>query len=174
MHSNRSKKSQGGIELGKKMTTYTEYIDSALMRSKYDHEGNEIRTNILGAIERAGDNKWWKSDDPLEAARGQLYENILIIPPGLFHTGLNLLLDRPVWDHEICFCIEDLREEGKVAIERRKKGIRNSDEQKLEAYLRGFSKGCELAEEICSKNDPTGKKAQSVRDALKVEGYDVL
>ncbi|VVB59632.1 Uncharacterised protein [uncultured archaeon] len=72
---------------------------------------------LLSAMEKYGDNKWWLSENPVIIARYQLFENTCMVPDiGKILVGLQKLLGRPVYHHDLAFDVEGLREEAKVAI----------------------------------------------------------
>lgn len=106
--------------------------------------------NLRRAMQKYGQNYWWESDDPVQIAMYQIFEEILMVDPDKFHEGLERLLGRPVFTHEMGLNLEGLREEAGLGIKRLKKGIGTSDEYKQTAVR----KSIEMLEDYCKK---TGK-----------------
>lgn len=75
----------------------------------------EIVNLIVGEItvEQAtelGESKWWEQFTESQAAFFQLHQDKLCMPFDLFHKGIEVLLDRPVWTHEFA-SVDSLRKE---------------------------------------------------------------
>ncbi len=77
---------------------------------------------VLEVVARYGDNKWWLSKDPMEAARYQIFEDALLVDYRFFHKGLEKLLGRKVFEVEFGFNAEGIQEEAQQAIEARDAG----------------------------------------------------
>jgi len=56
------------------------------------------------------DTKWWETMSLANAAKVQLYVDLLIMPFAKFHEGAEALLGRPVWTHEFALA-DELRAE---------------------------------------------------------------
>ncbi len=82
----------------------------------------ENRRNILETMKKYGDNKWWRSKDPIYVARYQVFEPILMVPFDKYHKGIEKLLGRPVYTHEFGLDYEGLKREAEEAIRKLKKG----------------------------------------------------
>lgn len=92
--------------------TNKEYID---FLDKVDD--SEILTRILKTMEKYGENNWWCSKDKRELGYMQLHEDTLLISFNEFHQGIEKLLNRPVWTHELGTNFEQLKQEAKEAWE---------------------------------------------------------
>lgn len=98
-----------------------------------------------------GDYHWWLSDNPVEIAMNQLFEDVLLVDFGGFHKGVEELLGRPVWTHEFGYLNhKGLQEEAKNALhgftneeraENTRKGLRT-----LIDYCKRTGKPCFLLE----------------------------
>ncbi|MEK6899767.1 MAG: hypothetical protein AABX05_01455, partial [Nanoarchaeota archaeon] len=75
-----------------------------------------------------GDYKWWRSQDPVEVAMYQIFQEYLLVDFSLFHNGIEKLLDRLVFTHELALNHEGLKEEAKQAIGRYLQGMGVTDE----------------------------------------------
>ena len=121
-----------------------------------------------------GDNHWWESDDPTQVAMYQIFEDILMTDFSKFHEGLETIVGRPVYTHEMGMNVEGLRKEARLGIERLKKGIGTSDEYKETAVR----KSIEMLEDYCQR---TGKQFLKVdlteasdrdENGIDQSGYD--
>ena len=83
----------------------------------------EKRQTALSTMSKYGNNRWWMSDDAVYAARYQLFEDILLLPPDFYLQGVVKLLGRQVFDFEVRWNLESIRHEAKEAIELREKGL---------------------------------------------------
>ena len=82
------------------------------------------RRNIRRVMDKYGDNMWWRSDDQIEIAKYQVFEDILMVPFGLYHESIEKLLGRPVYNIEMRSSnIENLRNEARDAIELHENGL---------------------------------------------------
>ena len=76
----------------------------------------ENQSAIREAIISYGDYHWWLSDNIVEIAMNQLFEEVLLVDFDLFHEGVEEFLGRPVWTHEFGLNVEELREEAYKAM----------------------------------------------------------
>lgn len=134
------------------MINYMAEINEDYIRERFGED--LLPENVValkGAMEKYGDNHWWESKDPIEIAMYQIFEDILMAEFSKFHEGLEKLLGRPVFTHELGLDIRGLREEAKLGIKRLKRGIGTSDEYKETAVRRSI----EMLEDYCRR---TGKQ----------------
>ena len=89
----------------------TKYVDDNL-----DELLPEVRKNAEEVIAKYPNNKWWRLDDPIEIAKYQLFEEILMVDFSTFHEGVEKLLGRPVFTHEFGLNYDGLKEEATKAI----------------------------------------------------------
>ena len=82
----------------------------------------EERKEVLTVLNKYGDNKWWRSEDSVEVARYQLFESRLLVDFSLFREGLEQLLGRPVYTHELGLAVDEIKAEAKEAIKKLEKG----------------------------------------------------
>ena len=75
---------------------------------------------IKKVMKKYGDNNWWLSGDPVEVAKNQIFEDILLVPFSTFHKGMEMLLGRPVWTHEFGLSWDKLQAEVKVIVDKEK------------------------------------------------------
>lgn len=113
------------------------------------------KKSLVETMKKYGENHWWESDDQLTIGMYQLFEPVLMVPFDKFHAGLEKLLDRPVFTHELRINYEGLKEEAQLALRRLKTGIGVSDEQKAEAVKRSI----QMLEDYCKR---TGKQLLKV------------
>jgi len=126
------------------------YVRKHVGREIWSQLSQETRETIKITMEKYRDNRWWESEDPLQIAMYQIFEDILIVDFDKYHQGLEKLVGRPVFTHEFGISREALREEARMGIRRLKKGIGTSDEYKQTAVR----KSIEMLEEFCRR---TGK-----------------
>lgn len=95
---------------------------------------------IIQTVEKYGDDKWWLSNDPIEVAKHQVFEDVLMVEFGMYHEGLRKLLGRPVLTSEISLNNEGLMEEARQVIKAREKGtyVEPTDEQQNEKVARAL------------------------------------
>jgi hypothetical protein len=108
-------------------------------------------SKLINAMRKYGENYWWESKEPVQIAMYQVFEPILMTDFSVYHEGLERLVGRPVFTHEMGLNAEGLREEARLGIRRLKKGIGTSPEYKGEAVMRSIK----MLEDFCKK---TGKK----------------
>jgi hypothetical protein len=82
----------------------------------------ETRKKVLEVMKRHGHNRWWESSDPIYVAKHQIFEDRLLVDFKLFHVGLEKLLGRSVFIHELGLNVRVLRKEANAAIARLEKG----------------------------------------------------
>ncbi|MFA5173551.1 MAG: hypothetical protein WC438_00030 [Candidatus Pacearchaeota archaeon] len=127
-------------------------VNDKYIRAKFGKDlSQENIDNIRNAMLKYGENYWWESKNPVEIAMYQVFEEILMTDFSLFHKGLEKLVGRPVWTHELGLNIEGIREEARLGINRLKTGMGVSYEQRDEAIIRSIK----MLEDYCNK---TGKK----------------
>lgn len=80
------------------------------------------RQTVMRTMEKYGNNRWWRSDDPIEVAYHQLKEPILIVSMGYFRDSLDKLFGRPVRETELVLN-PTLLEEAEEAYKLHKKGL---------------------------------------------------
>ena len=121
----------------------TKYIDDNL-----DELPPENRKNVEETIAKYPNDKCWRSDDPVEIAKYQIFEGILMVEFDKFHEGIEKLLGRPVFTHEFGLNIDGLREEAKKAISLLDSGesLETSEEykiKKVQESVDSLSKYCD-------------------------------
>lgn len=126
-------------------------IDAEYIRARYPNIPRRNIDGLKAAMQKYGDNYWWESEDPIQLAMYQIFEDILMVDFGKFHEGLEKLVGRPVFTHEMGLNPEGLKEEARLGIQRIKKRIGTSEEYKQEAVMRSIK----MLEDYCKK---TGKK----------------
>ncbi|MFQ5771511.1 MAG: hypothetical protein ACE5HX_13315, partial [bacterium] len=100
----------------------------------------------------------WLYTDPLEIAKYQIFEPILMTDFGIFHKGIEQLLGRPVWTHEFGLNTEGLKAEAMKAIERWEAGYKKSSDDYIEDKTQ---ESLIMLEEYCKKS---GKKLIKLKD----------
>lgn len=100
----------------------------------------ETRKLVLKTMAKYGDNHWWDSDDPLEVAVHQVFEDTFLVDDSLFMKGLEKLLGRNVFSHEILFGMDALRKEAVHAIARKEAGfsLERTDDYKRQKFEEGI------------------------------------
>jgi len=101
----------------KKLIAHPAYSQADFIDKNYGELPPQSRKNVLKTMVKYGTNQWWNSQDPVEIAQYQLFEDILMVDFSIFHEGVEKLLDRPVWTHEFGLNNEGLKRETKLAIE---------------------------------------------------------
>lgn len=94
----------------------------------------ETIARVVSTLDKYGDDKWWLSDDKRIIGYFQLNEPIIVVPFDKFHEGLEALLCRPVWTHELGLNYEGLKNEAANAI----LGIERTDEERQDAINAGI------------------------------------
>ena len=74
---------------------------------------------IRAAMKKYGNNRWWESKDPETIARYQFFEDIIMSDFRIYHRGLEILVGRPVYVHELALNREGLTREVQEAIDRK-------------------------------------------------------
>ena len=62
--------------------------------------------------------RWWESTDLVFVAMFQIFEPVLMVDFSDFHVGLEELLGRPVFTHEMGINLNGLKQEAKEAVKR--------------------------------------------------------
>lgn len=70
---------------------------------------------ILAEQDKYGTNRWWLSSIPEVVGYFQLFEDYLMVPIARFQEGLEKLLKRPVFTHELATNREQLKEHARKA-----------------------------------------------------------
>ena len=143
---------------------------------RYGDLDKKSRINIKKAMLSYGNNYWWESKDSRELAMYQVFEKILLTDFSTFHEGLEKLLDRPVWSHELGLNMDGIRNEARLAIERIKEGLGGISEENRETKI---LQSIKMLEDYCKK---TGKQFFKVEltkedsdrnsDGIDTSGYD--
>ncbi|MCX6710120.1 MAG: hypothetical protein NTV63_04195 [Candidatus Woesearchaeota archaeon] len=80
----------------------TQPINDEYIHQRY---GRDLPQENVDSLKRAmakyGDNRWWESEDPVTIAKYQVFERILMSDFSIFSEGLEKLLERPVYTHEL-------------------------------------------------------------------------
>lgn len=131
--------------------------------------------SLKKAMQKYGENYWWESDDPVQIAMYQIFEDILMSDFGKFHEGIEKIVGRSVFTHEFGLNIDGIREEVCLGIERLKKGIGTSDEYRETAVR----KSIEMLEDYCRKTgkkllklELSEKKSERDENGTDISGYD--
>jgi len=97
----------------------TQEINDAYIRERFGADLAPENVDALkGAMQKYGSNHWWESKDPVEVARYQVFEDILMTDFSTFHEGVEKLVGRPVYTHEFGLNVEGVRTEAREAIAR--------------------------------------------------------
>ncbi len=113
------------------------YIRDYAKRRGYEELSKERIEKLRKAMEKYNE-KWWELKDPTEVAKYQIFEDTLLVDLDTFHKGLENLLKRPVYTHEMILNLEGLREEAREAIKRRKRGESLDEKIATEREKRGI------------------------------------
>lgn len=100
----------------------------------WDLQTEESKKTLRAVEEKYGANRWWESDDTLYVLRHQIDEPHLILPLDVYMRVASELLQRPLSHLECAFNREGIRDEIRLAIARKDKGIGQSDEQREAAH----------------------------------------
>lgn len=100
----------------------------------------EKKEVVLKTMAKYGDNHWWDSDDPIEVAVHQVFEDMFLVDDSLFMEGLAKLLGREVFRHEILFSMDALRKEVIDAIVKKEAGfsLEQTDDYKCRKFEEGI------------------------------------
>jgi len=74
------------------------------------------RTVVIETINKYDGNLWWESKDLLYVAMFQIFEPVLMVDFSDFHVGLEELLGRPVFTHEMGLNVDGIKQEAKEAV----------------------------------------------------------
>ena len=98
----------------------TQPINDEYIHQRYSRDlPQENIDNLKRAMAKYGDNRWWESEDPVTIARYQIFENIFMSSTfSIFHEGLEKLLERAVYTHELGLNMKGIRAEASEAIAR--------------------------------------------------------
>jgi len=94
------------------MTTNEEYVDNLLSQSHNQtaEELAQARAHLLEVLAKYGDNHWWESNNKYAIGYYQLNEPYLVVPFDKFHEGLEAIVGRPVYTHELALNVDELKE----------------------------------------------------------------
>lgn len=128
------------------------YIDENL-----DELPPENRKRVEETILKYPNNKWWRSSDPVEIAKYQIFEEILMVKFDIFHEGIEKLLGRPVFTYEFGMNYEGLKKEATKAISLLESGesLETSSNYKAEKVQESVN----LLSDYCDKK---GKKLRVI------------
>ena len=97
----------------------TQEINDAYIRERFGADLAPKNVDALkGAMQKYEGNHWWESKDPVEVAKYQVFEDILMTDFSTFHEGVEKLVGRPVYTHEFGLNVEGVRAEAREAIAR--------------------------------------------------------
>ncbi|MBU0894727.1 MAG: hypothetical protein KKF48_00490 [Nanoarchaeota archaeon] len=99
-------------------------VDENYMKEHYKGMSPKEAREVMKVMQKYGDNHWWESDDPMEIAKHQIFEDVLLTNFKTYHQGLATLIGRSIEVGELSSkkYTEKLRKEAKDAIERGSKG----------------------------------------------------
>lgn len=119
-----------------KMKKIYQQTNNEYIKKRFGSDLSEERIhNLENAIKKYENNYWWESKDPVEIAKYQIFEPILMVDFQKFHEGLEILIRRPVYTHEFALNIEGLRKEVNESIKMINKG-KNLDNRKKDIQER--------------------------------------
>ncbi len=96
-----------------------EEINDNYIRERFGADLAQKNVDALkGAMQKYGNNRWWESKDPVEVARYQVFEDVLMTDFSTFHKSVEKLVGRPVYTHEFGLNVEGVRQEAREAIAR--------------------------------------------------------
>ena len=104
--------------------------------------------SLKSAMLKYGDNYQWESNNPAQVAMYQIFEDVLMVDFSKFHEGLEKIIGRLVFSHELGLNVEGIRKEVCLGIKRLKKGIGTSEEYKETAVR----KSIQMFEDYCKRN----------------------
>jgi hypothetical protein len=96
----------------------TQEINDTYIRGIFGKDLPQKNVNTLKTAMQKYDTKWWESKDPVEVAKYQIFEDILMTNFSTFHEGIEKLVGRPVYTHEFGLNVNGLRQEAREAIAR--------------------------------------------------------
>jgi hypothetical protein len=95
----------------------------------WDQLKEDQKKKVIEVEKKYGTNRWWESNDPYFVVKHQLAERILMVDLDEYHTALNKILEREVYELELLYDTDKLQAEFSQAIIRKSKGIKKSDAQ---------------------------------------------
>lgn len=98
-------------------------------KSKWSKDLPPERLDIIRAAMEKYDTRWWESSDPIEVAKYQLFEDILLTDFPTFHKGVEVLVGRAVYICEFSLNLNELRKEAREAIARIESKGKSLDEK---------------------------------------------
>lgn len=100
----------------------------------WDKLNEELRTGLREVARKYGNNRWWESDDPVTILRHQVEEPFQVVSFPVYLDMLGVFLERPVCHLDFAFNYSQIKEEVRMAVKRRERGIGQSDEQREAAH----------------------------------------
>jgi len=164
----------------------TESYVRDFIKRKFPQQNPTIKAiREVSSAMRKYENKWWESEDPLELAANQIFDDCLLVPVSTYMQGATELLGRDVIDIELFLFNDKIQEEARQALSRLEREITKiSPEEaqqkfgdsvrRLEEYLGGL--GFKEAEDgICirsvqSIDIPISDKERKILDSIKGSG----
>ena len=71
----------------------------------------ERRERVEQTMAKYGDNKWWESNDPIEIATYQLFEDVLLVDFSEFYKSVGTFLGRRIRYQDVAYNTEGLQKE---------------------------------------------------------------
>jgi len=93
-------------------------ISETYVRERFGAGLPKKNVDALRTAMQKYDTRWWESREPVEVARYQVFEDILMTDFGLFHEDVEKLVGRPVYTHDFGLNVNGLRQESREAITR--------------------------------------------------------
>ena len=93
---------------------------------------------VIETMNKYDGNLWWESKDLVFVAMFQIFEPVLMVGFSDFHAGLEELLGRPVFTHEMG--INGLKQEAKEAVKRihNNESLETSQQYKNEMVMKSI------------------------------------
>ncbi|MFT4304580.1 MAG: hypothetical protein ACMXX8_00675 [Candidatus Woesearchaeota archaeon] len=94
-------------------------INETYIRKTFGTDLSQEDVGVLkGVMQKYEGNYWWESKDPAEIAKYQLFEEVLMVDFSTFLKGVEELVGRTVYAHELGSNLDRIREESQEAIAR--------------------------------------------------------
>lgn len=132
-------------------------ITDAYLRQRFGTDLPQKNLENLRTAMQKYDEKWWESEDPVQVARYQFFEPILMSDFSRYHEGLERLVGRPVWTHELALNKDSLETEMEEAI-----AVYDANNGNVLAELDEETKNSRIANGIASLTDYAQKTDKSV------------
>ncbi|MBI4167661.1 MAG: hypothetical protein HY515_01755 [Candidatus Aenigmarchaeota archaeon] len=117
-------------------------IDEAYVREMFPRERypwideNDVKV-IIATMKKYGEHRWWELEDPVEFARNQIYEKILLGEGERYLEGLQKLLRREVAPNETYQYPYGLQEELAI-IEAQDRGLIPPERRRRIVTIEGY------------------------------------